>query len=95
MPLSPDEIRKVAELARLTLEPEHMDDHVRQLCDILTLVDGLQKADTAAVAPMAHPLDLAARLRPDAVTEADVREACQAIAPAVEAGLYLVPRVIE
>lgn len=93
--LSPDEVRKVAHLARLALEPERLTDHARELSAILTLVDALQQADTAAVEPMAHPLDLSARLRADAVTEADVRDACQAIAPAVEEGLYLVPRVIE
>jgi aspartyl-tRNA(Asn)/glutamyl-tRNA(Gln) amidotransferase subunit C len=55
----------------------------------------MSAVDTADVVPMAHPLDMAQRLRPDVVAEADQREAFQAVAPQTDAGLYLVPKVIE
>lgn len=95
MSLSADEVRKVAFLARLQLEADQVSAYAGELSGILAMVDALQAADTAGVAPMAHPLDLGARLRADAVTEADQREAFQANAPRVEEGLYLVPKVIE
>lgn len=95
MSLNSDEVRKVAYLARLQLEPDRVEEYASELSGILDLVDKLDAADTDAVEPMAHPLDLAARLREDRVTEPDQREAFQAIAPATEDGLYLVPRVIE
>jgi aspartyl-tRNA(Asn)/glutamyl-tRNA(Gln) amidotransferase subunit C len=95
MSLSADQIRQVAQLARLELKAEHTDHYARQLSNILALVDQLSQTPTDAVAPMAHPLDMHQRLRPDAVTEPNQREAFQAIAPAVENGLYLVPKVIE
>ena len=69
--------------------------YARNLSDILALVEQLNAVDTAGVEPMAHPLDATQRLRPDEVTETDEREAFQAIAPQTEAGLYLVPKVIE
>jgi len=93
--LSPDAVRKVAYLARLQLDQQRVPEYARELSGILDMVDKLEQSDTRDVAPMAHPLDLPARLREDAVTETDRREAFQAVAPQVEEGLYLVPRVIE
>lgn len=95
MSLSEEQVRKVAELARLRVDEEQVTGYARELSRILDLVESLDEADTADVAPMAHPLDLSARLREDAVTEDNRREAFQAIAPAVEDGVYLVPKVIE
>lgn len=95
MSLTADQIRQVAHLARLEIKPEQTGHYARQLTDILAMVDQLAQVDTAHVPPMAHPLDMQQRLRPDAVTEPNQREQFQAIAPAVENGLYLVPKVIE
>ena len=95
MSLSKDQIRQVAHLARLELKPEQVEKYARELSNILDMVGKLAQADTAAAQPMAHPLDMAQRLRPDAVTEADRRDAFQAHAPKVEHGLYIVPKVIE
>lgn len=95
MSLDSEQVRQVAHLARLAVPAEQLDPYARQLSGILEMVDQLQKTDTDAVAPMAHPLDTAQRLRPDAVTESDRRAAFQAIAPACEGGLYIVPKVIE
>jgi aspartyl-tRNA(Asn)/glutamyl-tRNA(Gln) amidotransferase subunit C len=95
MSLSIEQVQQVAHLARLALRPEQADHYARQLSSILEMVGQLSRADTAGVEPMAHPLEMHQRLRPDAVTEADRREVFQAIAPAVENGLYLVPKVIE
>ena len=95
MSLTADQIRQVAHLARLELKPEQVEKYARELSNILDLVGQLSKAQTDQVAPMAHPLDMSQRLRPDAVTEANRREDFQAHAPAVKHGLYLVPKVIE
>ena len=72
-----------------------MERYSSNLNDILAMVDQLNQADTTDVSPMAHPLDMVQRLRPDAVSETDQRERFQALAPATERGLYRVPRVIE
>lgn len=95
MAIEQDDIQKIAALARIRIPDEQIGEVTRRLTAILGMVDQLQAADTAGVEPMAHPLDATQRLRPDAVTEENRREAFQAIAPAVEDGLYLVPRVIE
>ena len=95
MSLSPEQIKQVAHLARLSLPPDKVEHYARQLSNILELVGQLSQASTDQVEPMAHPLDMVQRMRPDVVTEDDRREAFQAIAPAVENGLYLVPKVIE
>ena len=95
MSLTADQIRQVAHLARLELKTEQVDQYARELSNILEMVGQLARADTTAAQPMAHPLDMAQRLRPDAVTEPDRREALQANAPSVKHGLYLVPKVIE
>ena len=95
MSLTADQIRQVAHLARLELPSEQVEKLARELSSILDMVDQLARADTAGAEPMAHPLDMSQRLRPDAVTELDRRQALQAHAPAVRDGLYLVPKVLE
>ncbi|SOB78409.1 aspartyl/glutamyl-tRNA(Asn/Gln) amidotransferase subunit C [Marinobacter sp. LV10R510-11A] len=95
MTISREDIEKVAVLARIRLDEEQIPALEKDLGNILSLVDQLRAADTDNVEPLAHPLDAVQRLRADEVTESNQREAFQAIAPAVENGLYLVPRVIE
>ena len=95
MTISREDIEKVAVLARIRVDEEQVSALEKDLGNILDLVDQLSAADTDSVAPMAHPLDAVQRLRADEVTENNEREAFQAIAPATENGLYLVPRVIE
>jgi len=93
--ISREDIEKVAVLARIKVDDEQVSALEKDLGNILDLVDQLGAADTDSVEPMAHPLDAVQRLRPDVVTETNQREAFQAIAPATEDGLYLVPKVIE
>lgn len=95
MSLSPENIKQVAHLARLELSADQVGPYAAQLSNIMQLVDQLSSARTEGVTPMAHPLAMHQRLRPDVVTESDRREAFQAIAPEVEDGVYLVPKVIE
>jgi len=93
--LTSDDIRKLADLARLEITPGEVADVSAKLSAIVGLVDELASVATAGVTPMAHPLDQKQRLRADVVTEHDERERYQRNAPAVEQGLYLVPKVIE
>ena len=95
MSLTADQVRNVARLARLGLDEDQIADYAGELSNILEVVDRLEQADTGAVAPMAHPLDLAARLREDKPVPVTTRDAFQAIAPATADGVYLVPKVIE
>jgi aspartyl-tRNA(Asn)/glutamyl-tRNA(Gln) amidotransferase subunit C len=95
MSLSDDQIRRLARLARIALEGDEVAEVAGRLNRILGLVEEMQAVDTAGIEPMAHALELVQRLRPDEVTEPDRREPYQSVAPAVEGGLYLVPRVIE
>jgi aspartyl-tRNA(Asn)/glutamyl-tRNA(Gln) amidotransferase subunit C len=95
MAIDREEIEKIAELARIRIADEQIGDVTRRIAEILQMVDQLQAVDTSGVEPMANPLDAIQRLRKDQVTEENQREAFQAIAPAVENGLYLVPRVID
>ena len=96
MSLTRAQIDSIAHLARLELEPAEIPVYQESLSRIIDLVGELDRADTAGVAPMAHPLPgLTQRLRPDQVTEQDRHELYQASAPQVAAGLYLVPKVIE
>ena len=95
MSLSDDQVRRLARLARIAIRPEEFEPVLEQLNRVLGLVDDMRRVDTAGVEPMAHPLDATQRLRDDIVTEADRRELYQSVAPAVEGGLYLVPKVIE
>jgi len=93
--ISREDIEKVAVLARIRLDDEQIPALENDLSNILNLVDQLSAANTDNVEPLAHPLDATQRLRADEITESNQREAFQAIAPATENGLYLVPRVIE
>ncbi|WP_116368553.1 Asp-tRNA(Asn)/Glu-tRNA(Gln) amidotransferase subunit GatC [Parahaliea mediterranea] len=90
-----EEIEKIAELARIRIAADQSDEVASRITRILGMFDTLQAADTEGVAPMANPLDATQALRPDTVTEGNRRDDFQAIAPAVENGLYLVPKVIE
>ena len=99
MSLSPDQIRRIARLARIAISAEEAQGVREGLNRVLVLIDELQAVDTRGIEPMAHALDAhlpaGQRLRPDRVTERDRRAELQAVAPAVERGLYLVPKVIE
>ena len=95
MSLTSEEVNRIAWLARLAIDSDKTDAYAHDLSGILDFIEQMSAVDTAAVEPMAHPLDRAQRLRPDAVTEPDQRALFQQLAPAVEAGLYLVPKVIE
>jgi len=99
MSLSDDQIRRIASLARIAIGAAESAEVRERLNRVLGLIDQLQAVDTGGVEPMSHPLEAhipgGQPLRADAVTEADRREAYQAVAPAVEGGLYLVPKVIE
>lgn len=95
MSIEPDELERIAALARLKIAPDRQAELQRSLNEILALVEQLQAVDTTGVAPLAHPLDATQRLRPDEVTEGDERERFQRLAPVTERGLYLVPKVIE
>jgi aspartyl-tRNA(Asn)/glutamyl-tRNA(Gln) amidotransferase subunit C len=95
MSLVHDQVRRLARLARIAIRPDETEAVLEQLNRVLGLIEEMRQVDTAGVEPMAHPLDASQRLRPDSVTEQDQRELFQSIAPAVEGGLYLVPKVIE
>jgi aspartyl-tRNA(Asn)/glutamyl-tRNA(Gln) amidotransferase subunit C len=91
-----EQIETVAHLARLELQEAEIPVYQASLTSILAFVGELDRARTDGVTPMAHPLaGLTQRLRPDAITERDEHERYQANAPQAEAGLYLVPKVIE
>ena len=95
MSLTSEEVNRIAWLARLAIDTEKTESYAHDLSGIIDFIEQMNAVDTSGVAPMAHPLDQVQRLRVDAVTETDQRESFQSIAPAVEAGLYLVPKVIE
>jgi len=90
-----DQIRRIADLARLELSDPELAAMQQELSSILALVDQMSAVDTEGVEPMSHPQAASQRLREDVVSELDQRELFQAIAPQVEDGLYLVPKVIE
>lgn len=99
MALTPQEIARVANLARLELRPDETDRIVSQLNGFFTLVEQMKAVNTDSVEPLAHPAailgDVALRLREDVASEINQRDASQISAPAVERGLFLVPKVIE
>lgn len=95
MSLDKSEIEKIAWLARLAVEAADIPKYGQELSNILDLVEHMNKVDTSAVTPLAHPLDIAARLREDVVTETNQRDEFQEHAPETEDGYYLVPKVIE
>jgi aspartyl-tRNA(Asn)/glutamyl-tRNA(Gln) amidotransferase subunit C len=95
MPLSDDQVRRLAHLARIAIRPEDSAAAIERLNRVLGLIDQLRAVDTTGVEPMAHAMDLTQRLRPDQPGGVEPREAYQKPAPAVEGGLYLVPKVLE
>ena len=95
MSLESTDVQKIANLARLALNEQDIPAYASDLSSILTLVEQLNQADTDDIEPMAHPLDVHQRLRVDEVLEENQRDKFQSIAPDVENGLYLVPKVIE
>ena len=95
MPLSLEEVRRIAELARIGISDAEAASVRAQLNDIFELIGTMQRVDTGGIEPMSHAQDVSLRLREDKVTESDQRDLFQSIAPQKEAGLYLVPKVIE
>ena len=95
MSLDKDQVQQIAALARLKLSEDEFAESVKKLSKIVDFVDQLSQADTSGVVPMAHPLDVVQRLRPDAVIETNDRDHYQENAASVTDGLYLVPKVIE
>ncbi|MFP4062157.1 MAG: Asp-tRNA(Asn)/Glu-tRNA(Gln) amidotransferase subunit GatC [Halochromatium sp.] len=95
MALDTSAVAKIAHLARLDVKSDELDHFSAELSSILDLVEQMRSIDSSGVEPMAHPLHMAQRLRPDRVTETDQRAHFQRIAPQTEDGLYLVPRVVE
>src|SRR5579859_2681633 len=99
MSLTPDDVRRLARLARIAIQPEESGAVLDRLNRVLGLIDQMRKVDTRGIEPMAHAVDPhvpnGQRLRADEVRDANQRELYQSVAPAVEAGLYLVPKVIE
>ena len=95
MSLTLEQVRRVAHLARIEVSDAEAESTLGHLNGIFTLIENMQAVDTKGVEPMAHAQDLSQRLRDDRVTEQNCREAFQAVAPETEAGLYLVPKVIE
>lgn len=95
MSLSLDDVKRIAHLARIAVDENEAAGYLAQLSQIFALIEEMQAADTSGVEPMSHAQDVMQRLREDKVTEPDQHALFQSIAPQVEAGLYLVPKVIE
>ena len=95
MSLNSADIKRIAHLARIEISDLEADATLTKLTGILGLIEQMQAVDTTGIVPMSHSQDVTQRLRDDVVTETNQRELFQSIAPAVEDGLYLVPKVIE
>ena len=95
MTLKIEDVRNIAQLARLQIDDSSVEQYATELSRILALAEQMSAVDTTGVRPMAHPMDATQRLRADEVTETDQRDKFQAIAPDVERGFYRVPKVIE
>jgi len=95
MSLDKQDVEKIAHLARLAINEDDVPAYAQNLSNILDLVEQMNSVDTDNIEPMAHPTDAVQRLREDEVRETNQREHFQEIAPQVEDGLYLVPKVIE
>ena len=95
MSLTLEQVKRIAHLARIEVSDDEALTTQGHLNGIFQLIEQMQAVDTAGVEPMAHAQDLSQRLRPDEVTETNRRDAYQAVSPEVEAGLFLVPKVIE
>jgi aspartyl-tRNA(Asn)/glutamyl-tRNA(Gln) amidotransferase subunit C len=95
MQISLEEVRRIALLARIEINDAQAAATRAQLNDIFHMIGEMQKVDTEGIEPMSHARDVTLRLREDVVTEPDRRELVQSVAPQVQNGLYLVPKVIE
>jgi aspartyl-tRNA(Asn)/glutamyl-tRNA(Gln) amidotransferase subunit C len=95
MSLTPDDVRRLARLARIAIQPEEFGAVLDRLNRVLGLIEQMRAVDTRDIEPMAHAVAESQRVRPDEVREGDQREVYQSVAPATEDGLYLVPKVIE
>lgn len=95
MSLTPEDVKKIAHLARLNLSEQDIATYTPQLSHILAFIEQMNETDTTSIEPISHSLDVSARMRSDTVTEENLRDKFQNIAPQVQAGLYLVPKVIE
>jgi len=95
MSLCSSDVKRIAHLARIEISDAEVVVTLHKLSGILGLIEQMQAVDTTGITPMSHSQDVVQRLREDVVTETNQRELFQSIAPAVEAGLYLVPKVIE
>jgi aspartyl-tRNA(Asn)/glutamyl-tRNA(Gln) amidotransferase subunit C len=95
MTLTVNDVKRIADLAYIEIDDKEAQDTLTQLTGIFNLIESMQAVDTASVEPMSHAQSVAQRLREDRVSETVERERYQSIAPQVEAGLYLVPQVIE
>ncbi|HQR50236.1 MAG TPA: Asp-tRNA(Asn)/Glu-tRNA(Gln) amidotransferase subunit GatC [Methylophilaceae bacterium] len=95
MSLTTDDVKRIAHLARIEVTEDDAQATLSKLSGILGLIEQMQAVDTTGIAPMSHSQDVSQRLRDDVVIETNQRELFQSIAPAVENGLYLVPKVIE
>lgn len=95
MSLNTHDVKRIAHLARIAVSEEEAEATLVKLSGILGLIEEMQAVDTTGIAPMSHSQDVTQRLRADVVTENNQRDLLQSIAPAVEHGLYLVPKVIE
>jgi aspartyl-tRNA(Asn)/glutamyl-tRNA(Gln) amidotransferase subunit C len=95
MSLTASDVKKISHLARLAIDEADIEQYATNLSGILDLVEQMDAADVADIEPMANPQDSTQRLRDDVVTEINQREKFQQIAPTTEAGLYLVPKVLE
>ncbi|MDD4914104.1 MAG: Asp-tRNA(Asn)/Glu-tRNA(Gln) amidotransferase subunit GatC [Methylococcales bacterium] len=95
MSLTADDVKKIAHLARLGIAEQDIENYAKDLSGMLELMTKMGEADTRGIRPMAHPLDQMQRMREDVVSETDQRQLFQSIAPQTEAGLYLVPKVID
>ena len=95
MALSLQDVEKIARLSRLRLNDDEKTQTLQELNDIFTLVEKMQSVNTDGIEPMAHPHEIALRLREDAVTETDHAAEYQTVAPEVRNRLYIVPQVIE
>jgi aspartyl-tRNA(Asn)/glutamyl-tRNA(Gln) amidotransferase subunit C len=95
MALSLDEVQRIAHLARIEITPAEASDVRAKLERIFELIGRMRAVDTEGIIPMSHAQDVMLPMREDRVTETDGRAAYQSVAPAVDSGLYLVPKVIE
>ena len=95
MALTLDDVNRIAQLARIEVAPDEAGEVLSRMTGIFRLIEEMQAVDTTGVEPMSHAQHVTLRLRDDRVTEHDQHQLFQSIAPQVEDGLYLVPRVIE